>query len=115
VRICSKLFREKSRKRSRAQSLKLKGRRPKKIAESKVIPLEKRRLKMQVEAVVAVVEGVAVVDRVEVLAEAVEEGALAPTRLWRRPQHPKRKMVRVVAASAEGSAIATQCRTCVMG
>ena len=50
------LLREKSRKRSRAQSLKLKGRRPKKIAESKVIPLNKTRLKIEGEAVVAPVE-----------------------------------------------------------
>ena len=108
------LLRERSRKRNRAQSLKLKGRRLKKVAESKVIPLDKKHLKRQVEAVVAVVEGMAVADRVEVLVETVEEGALDPIRPW-WPRHPKRKMVRVVAASAEGSAIATQCKTCAMG
>ena len=46
--------------------------------------------------------------------EAVEGEALDPIRLW-RPQPQRKKIVRVDAASAEGSAIVTQCRTCAMG
>ena len=92
----------------------VKRQKAKKIAESKVIPLDKKHLKIQVEAVVAVVEAAAVVDRGEVRVEAVEGEALDPIRLW-RPQPQRKKMVRVVAASAEGSAIVTQCRTCAMG
>ena len=49
----------------------VKRQKAKKIAESKVIPLDKKHLKIQVEAVVAAVEA-AVVDRVEVRVEAVE-------------------------------------------
>ena len=50
----------------------------------------------------------------EVRVEAVEGEALDPIRLW-RPQPQRKKMARVVAANAEGSAIVTQCRTCAMG